>query len=189
MNSFNYKNNTVGDEKEHACSHFRTGECRHKLECRFQHKFCLNGDCCKIIDRCKYLHPSDTAFIRTCKKSWEHCPHGKACQFKQHADQDYVDNNNNDNNINEKRLDNFKKFDYTNEKVVSKNKDIQEKNKIHSDRHSNTNAEEQKNDPALISDENLKLLLKKEMDHLIIYLDQKFDVLEYKIKEKIKNTN
>ena len=199
-----YNNN---DEKEHACSHFRTGECWHKLECRFQHKFCLNGDNCKIMDRCKYLHPNDEAFAITCKKSWEHCPHGKVCKYKQHADQDY--NNNDNNHENKKRFDNLKKSDDDGEfnkknrddtKRSKKNKGCDSSDHINKEAVAKNNAEEKGNQQNKINKQSnyskhsdeialseiLKLLLKEEMDHLIVYIDQKFDILEREIGEKKK---
>jgi len=90
------------NEKEQIiCPNFRKGEYR-----RFPHKFCPYGNDCLTLDRwCKYLHPSDEVFGITCKKSWKHCPYGRACKFKQHADQDYNDCDNNNNN--EERFNNL----------------------------------------------------------------------------------
>jgi len=88
-------------------------------------------------------------------------------------------------------------------KDQKKNKGCDSSDNINKEAVAKNNAEEKENQQNKINKQSncskhsdeialseiLKLLLKEEMDHLIVYIDQKFDILEREIGEKRKNTN
>ena len=85
----NYNNN------KKICPYFRQGTCKYKNDgdCDGRHAFCKSGNDCSFPN-CKFMHPYDSGFKKTCKKSYFLCKYKSDCQFKQHPNQNYIYNDN-----------------------------------------------------------------------------------------------
>lgn len=83
----NYKNNN----KKYPCPYFALGTCRYQNDgdCNGHHAFCKNGDDCSFSN-CKFMHPHDPGFKKTCKKSYFMCKYKLECEFAQHPNQNYI---------------------------------------------------------------------------------------------------
>jgi len=86
-NSSNYQGGSSS-----ICLHFQNGQCRHNdnnRECQRKHIICSRGNNCNRTEGyCKFLHPYDTGFQKTCKETFVHCKFGRDCVFSQHPDKD-----------------------------------------------------------------------------------------------------
>jgi len=179
-------------EKTRPCLYFQQGRCHHKNDgdCDGSHQFCRNGNDC-TFKGCKFLHPNDPGFDKTCKKSYFMCMHKDDCKFHQHPNRNYIYQNNkpedgeyhpnDNNNANEKTR--FR-YNYLNKKNQEENKEhdeiIQKYRKYNHDADECDNKEKNENE---IKDKILKIFM-LHMEELKKYIDEKFNQLEEQLKNR-----
>lgn len=93
------KKNHFDNKKTEICLDFKNGTCPNENNsCPKQHRFCLDKERCNTRVPCRYLHPWDPGFDKTCKNTYQKCclDHSQEkirtvshCSYPQHPDYDW----------------------------------------------------------------------------------------------------
>lgn len=191
-NNNNNMQNSNGSSS--VCFHFQNGRCRHKdnRECERKHIICIRGNNCNRPESyCKFLHPYNAGFEKTCKKTFAHCKFGNDCIFDQHPDQDFIEKQQQQPPYQYHSNNKTKKYDNNNGNTIFHHRQVNKKNNDDNDLNQfEQRLDEKMNDFFNHMDEKIEDIysyLNEQIQSIHDHIETLFSDQKKKIKEKDHN--